>query len=203
MTASTSCASCGAHRLLSRRSRRWRPRRVELMCQPGAEQRSGGRQTNCAWKHAGADVVAGEQARAPSMPSTTADASSQPRTGAPRFSAMSSPSPKPRSRAPTMRAKRRVPPSDPSPVIMRPTNPGANSDTTPMATLPPAKPTARPLPSIHRIVRDQRLAACPDSSPRPAVRQGIALSTFCVRPAARRFRLSSTATAATGCRTRC
>ena len=95
-----------------------------------------------------------------SMPSTTADASSQPRTGAPRFRATSSPSPRPRSRAPTMRAKRRVPPSDPSrPVIVRPTNPGARSDTTPMAILPPAKLIARFLPSIDRILRDQRSAA--------------------------------------------
>ena len=47
---------------------------------------------------------------AASMPSTTADASSQPRTGAPRSRATSTPSPRARSRAPTMRAKRRVPP---------------------------------------------------------------------------------------------
>ena len=52
------------------------------------------------------------------------------------------------------------PPSDPSrPVIVRPTNPGARSDTTPMAILPPAKLIARSLPSIDRIVRDQRSAA--------------------------------------------
>jgi flavin-dependent dehydrogenase len=52
-----------AQRPLSARSCRWRLRRVELKCQPGAEQRSGGRQTNYTWKHAGADVVAREQAR--------------------------------------------------------------------------------------------------------------------------------------------
>jgi hypothetical protein len=38
-------------------------RRVELPCQPGAEQRSGGRQANGTWKHARADVVARQQAR--------------------------------------------------------------------------------------------------------------------------------------------
>ena len=48
-----------------------------------------------------------------------------------------------------MRAKSRVPPAAPAaPVIMRPTNPGAKSDTTPMAILPPATLTAKPLASI-------------------------------------------------------
>jgi hypothetical protein len=37
-------------------------RRVEVSCQPGAEQRSGGREANGTWKHACADVVAREQA---------------------------------------------------------------------------------------------------------------------------------------------
>jgi hypothetical protein len=86
---------------------------------------------------------------ATSMPSTRADASSQPRTGPPRSRAMCVPSPSARSRAPTMRAKRLVPPRDPSlPVIVRPTNPGARSDATPMAILPRARLTARSLPSI-------------------------------------------------------
>jgi hypothetical protein len=34
------------------------------------------------------------------------------------------------------------------PVIVRPTNPGARSDITPIAILPPAEPTARLLASI-------------------------------------------------------
>ena len=59
--------------------------------------------------------------------------------------AMSSPSPRPRSRGPTMRPKRRVPPSDPSrPVIVRPTNPGARA--TPRrwrSSRPPSSPPGR------------------------------------------------------------
>jgi hypothetical protein len=47
---------------------------------------------------------------------------------------------------------------------VRPTNPGARSDTTPMAILPPAKLTARSLPSIDRIVRDRRSADVADGS---------------------------------------
>ena len=93
---------------------------------------------------------------AASRPSTTADARSQPCTGASRSRATSTPSPRARSRAPTTRRKRRVPPESPSgPIIARPTSPGARSDTTPMAILPPAKPTARSLASIGPILRDR------------------------------------------------
>ena len=56
----------------------------------------------------------------------------------------------------------------PGPVaaVMRPTNAGASSDTTPMATLPRAKLTATSLRSIARIVRDQRPAAYDHVVPR-------------------------------------
>ena len=84
-----------------------------------------------------------------SRPSTTADARIQPCTGASRSSAASTPIPRARSRAPTTRRTRRAPPESASgPIIARPTSPGARSDRTPMAILPPAKPTARSLASI-------------------------------------------------------
>jgi hypothetical protein len=64
-----------------------------------------------------------------------------------------------------MRAKRRVAPWDPArPVIVRLTNSGAESDTTPMAIRPRAKMTARSLPSINRIVREQPSAATKTAS---------------------------------------
>ena len=85
---------------------------------------------------------------AASRPSATADAPNQPCTGASRSRATSTPIPRARSRAPTTRRKRRVPPESPAgPIIALPTSPGARSDTTPMAILPPAKPTARSLAS--------------------------------------------------------
>ena len=152
-------AAAGAG-LLSPRSRQWRLRPgSRLPCQPRAEQRS---QRQPGQLHPATRVCGCGRARAGmravSMPSTTADASSQPRTGAPRFSGDEQPEPqaevagadhageearrRPRTRHGRSSCAQRIP--------------APGSDTTPMATLPPAKLTARSLPSIDRIVRDQR-----------------------------------------------